>query len=116
MREHTHTPGPWHLSDDVISGEVIGCRNILDSIGGGIACTDGLEDDDEDMANARLIAAAPAMLEANKVSLMALCMLLEHVRNANAVKDIEFAIEANRAAIARATGVLPRTGPRRGER
>ncbi len=51
-----HTAGPWIASDNA------GCRNITaESLGYEIAYTTGIHDDAEDEANARPIAAAPAM-------------------------------------------------------
>lgn len=55
-----HTPGPWH-----ISSEGIGCRHVRSvPVGTSICWTDGLSQDNEDDANANLIAAAPDLLEA----------------------------------------------------
>ena len=51
-----HTPGPWRM--DVEAEGVQGCRSIF-ADEQGICTTDGLYDDAEDLANARLIAAAP---------------------------------------------------------
>lgn len=71
-----HTPGPWRIED-----EVSGCKTILadiqpDQASGlddevfhchrEIGYTPGLSDESEDLANARLIASAPAMLESMK--------------------------------------------------
>jgi len=65
-----HTPGPWYASLPRQCSS--GCRRIRTEKGrrhGGyfgteLAHTDGLADDDEDKANARLIAAAPDLLSA----------------------------------------------------
>lgn len=67
MSESTqsHTPGPWKLDDQP------GCRPIKGGKSGKhkqaqyteVAWTVGLWDDDEDRANARLIAAAPEMYD-----------------------------------------------------
>lgn len=54
----THTSGDWQF--DV---EESGCRAIVAG-GAEIAFTTGLSDDDEDLANARLMVAAPDMLAA----------------------------------------------------
>ena len=60
-----HTPGPWRL----IVGEY-GCKRIGPSRPGHqrgireVCATVGLFDEDQDSANARLIAAAPELLEA----------------------------------------------------
>ena len=68
----SHTPGPWY--DWLPHGCDGGCRTIRTEEGRArgsyhgaeIAYTCGLADDDEDKANARLIAAAPDLLEALK--------------------------------------------------
>jgi hypothetical protein len=57
--------------------------------------------------DARLIAAAPESHEANKLSLTVLCAIraagvLSH--DTNILRDLDSAISANRAAIAKATG------------
>jgi hypothetical protein len=56
--------GPYRLTDEGASGDVLGCREILDASGEVIAATAGMSDDDEDLANARLMAASWAMREA----------------------------------------------------
>jgi hypothetical protein len=64
--EHKFTPGPWKFDN------VAGCRPIKGGKRGThkqaqyrtFASTYGLYDDKEDEANARLIAAAPELLEA----------------------------------------------------
>ena len=65
-----HTPGPW-----VVHEKNYGCKEIgtfVDTSGGQCrkfcshAQTDGLNNEAEDLANAKLIAAAPALLEAAK--------------------------------------------------
>lgn len=56
-------------------------------------------------ANARLISASPEMHEANKSSLMVLCAIRgAHLWSRNMLADIDFAIEANRAALAKVKG------------
>jgi hypothetical protein len=51
----THTPGPWHVTED----------GHIDSSFGAIAEIVGVDNpDDETLPNARLIAAAPDLLEA----------------------------------------------------
>jgi len=58
----THTPGPWHIGDTNKNHPAI----VYASDGWVIANTSGVicRTDDEESANARLIAAAPGMLEA----------------------------------------------------
>jgi hypothetical protein len=59
-------------------------------------------------AEARIIAAVRESHEANKASLMVLCAIRDAQSwHENMLKDIDFAIEANRAAIAKATGAAP---------
>ena len=59
MQEIKHTPGPWHIDFD-------DCEADIHSGFGMVAKTmgHGKEQDDEGRANARLIAAAPELLEA----------------------------------------------------
>lgn len=59
--------GPFKLDEEAEG--VIGCRDILDANGNGVASTHGLADDKEDLANARLLAAAPELLEALRLAL-----------------------------------------------
>lgn len=65
-----HTPGPW----DYRKG--LGCKDIGPRLSRqsiqGIASTWGLSDDKEDEANARLIAAAPDLLDAADRALVTL--------------------------------------------
>lgn len=76
-----HTPGPWHLWGRAEPSQVIGCN------GGFVAQTVGGNDE----ANARLISAAPELLEA--------CLLARHIcEDGNALQQL---IDA---AIAKATG------------
>jgi hypothetical protein len=66
----SHTPGPWYVW--LPRGSDAGCRTIRTEKGrthGGyhgteLATTNGLSDDAEDAANARLMAAAPELLAA----------------------------------------------------
>lgn len=60
MSEHKHTPGPWgnHLVDDTVV--VIPRRPLSQQIS---VLGQSEVADDEDYANARLIAAAPELLE-----------------------------------------------------
>lgn len=61
-----HTPGPWHIK------YYLDCQHIVSNEGLGRSVASNDRNDDEDDANAKLIAAAPDMLEALKVALIAL--------------------------------------------
>lgn len=102
-----HTPGPWVM--DVEAETVEGARTIsMVNLAGrgpgiGIASTHGLHDDAEDLANARLIAAAPELLEA----LVAAESALNKIRvccHHTAWDATGPAVIAARAAIAKAAG------------
>lgn len=97
-----HTLGPWIVmpppkgmrapdDDDRI---IVAANQLVPAI--------VYEFGDEGRANASLIAAAPTMHEANKFSLLALIAvrsLISPAEHPNLLKDIDCAIEANRAAI-----------------
>lgn len=58
MQEFKGTPGPWHVSNE-------GCMLIRDDAGLSIVAKYvGYTNDEEELANARLIAAAPELLVA----------------------------------------------------
>ena len=59
----THTPGPWCLQEslnDFYGQEIIGGRRIIAET----CIDDAVQETEEDLANARLIAAAPDLLSA----------------------------------------------------
>jgi hypothetical protein len=100
-----HTPGPWNLEDE----ETMGCRTIVttadidlsDGRSREVCTTHGLANDQEDEANACLIAAAPDLLAAvksRKAELDALKWGQPFPGRPHAVMD------AAEAAIAKATG------------
>lgn len=62
-----HTPGPWEILTD---SELEGCKDIGPPNGNreGLVFTAGLSNEQEDLANARLIAAAPDLLAAAELS------------------------------------------------
>jgi len=83
VSEMKHTPGPWHPAHD----QVVTDNDSL------ICSLSGLRGPGYTQANARLIAAAPELLEALRGLLNALPSATTHP-----------AISAARAAIAKATG------------
>ncbi len=100
-----HTPGPWYSW--LPNGCDSGCRTIRTEKGrtqGGyrgteIASTFGLADDDEDAANARLLAAAPDLLAA----LEQLCDACDqHAQDGNPFRDARYPqMEKARVTIAK---------------
>lgn len=100
-----HTPGPWFHATS--QGQV---GSVEDGHGNVVAQTQQITPNDHARRNAdaRLIAAAPDGHEANKAALMVLCAL-ERANDwhPNTEKDIAFAIEACRAAIAKAEEAKP---------
>ena len=97
MNDTKFTPGPWAV-EMMPSGRITVTAGQLFVAG-----------DDNDVGlgvdDAHLIAAAPDSHEANKVSLLVLCALEKaNDWHPNMAKDIAFAIEANRTALAKATG------------
>jgi len=96
-----HTPGPWWLDDDgfVASGSGDTYTTVADP-----HCGD--RDIDERESNARLIAAAPELLDALVSLLNVEGAALHGARLPGFVGlDVAYHFEAARAAIARATGV-----------
>ena len=93
---HTHTPGPWHIGKRAADVAIYGPK------GQEVAKILGFfNDDEENKANARLISAAPELLEA-------LEGLLHGSRKVTSQEDWnaerEEASATARAAIAKATG------------
>ena len=89
-----HTPGPWPLDEEALT--VAGCREI-----GGIAQTNGLADDDEDLANALILSASVDMFEAG-TDLVARAITGEAPSGFALIPNDAFS--AFSAAIAKATG------------
>lgn len=90
----THTPGPWEVS------EGRGFRSIKASDGGHVIASDQGEFTGNWEANARLIAAAPDLLEAAKHTLS----VLEGTGTKIEGRENFIGIPALRAAIAKAEG------------
>lgn len=98
--ENKHTPGPWHVFDnrtdksfDRYDVARIGVGSKLDSDVANCYGFASERTDEEVLANARLIAAAPDMLAA-----------LQEIVARNEIQHW-FNLDQARAAIARATGV-----------
>lgn len=99
MSESKHTPGPWRIFETDHGSKIIG---IGSEDGAGVADAGfGLwgGDSDEARANARLVAAAPELLEALKYLVMH-CKGLDRFEG----NPINEAIRAGREAIAKAEG------------
>lgn len=101
MKEAKHTPGPWQTDrNNVHSGQIATVHHCLNNDWVEIWSPDAFAETEEmQEANARLIAAAPELLDAleDLVSFMNLAPELANY-------DIEVELEDARAAIAKATG------------
>jgi hypothetical protein len=88
------TPGPWTLSEDEDRIHAVNCPDD----GGDIICEfpDALASNERWLVNARLIAAAPDLLEA--------LVAIDLARHTDAPCDWEKATRLSDAAIAKATG------------
>lgn len=111
-----HTPAPWYIVDAINGDWPTGCEICIDDVEGGNPATDYCiasavhGDPDTLIANARLIAAAPELLEAlrnalelsNKVGAVLKC--LEAGDTKHAVRDAKEAIvflrELNKSSLA----------------
>ena len=94
MKEHDYTPGPWHVSNE---GKLV----IRDDEWLVPVATAGYATNDEELATAKLIAAAPDLLKE-------LQKLREYVINVCDVDEedchIEHPLMSSRAAISKALG------------
>lgn len=104
-----HTPGPWKVSQNV-------SRHVVGPNGGIVTCGeltwDGPGSSAVADANARLIAAAPELLEALRrmevaANTVAYCHDKHRGNFAAALSEMESDAEAARAVIAKATGSVP---------
>jgi hypothetical protein len=86
-----HTPGPWHTLTVYADHEVRTSESQLVAVVSALRC--------ESEENARLIAAAPDLLEA-----LELCLSIVRLQNGNRHSDINEIIGTARSAIAKATG------------
>ncbi|HEX5499834.1 MAG TPA: hypothetical protein VFX03_11425 [Thermomicrobiales bacterium] len=96
MAEPRHTPGPWHVgTNDGLSVEIYTDRESAFSP----ASVHNGGNDVEALANARLVAAAPALLDACE------CFLEASEGPARGLFDLENARALMRAAVEMAKGV-----------
>jgi hypothetical protein len=79
-----HTPGPWTMRTCYTNGEPVEYAIEQNGPVATVHCT--VENDAEDHANARLIAAAPAMLEALRTALVHLPGLV-HPADVKQIRD-----------------------------
>lgn len=102
MSEKKHTPGPWSASCAEQGWVVEDANgNLIANIG-----QDDIESGDNCSEDARLIAAAPELLEALQYALPYLEAFIPHPRNgvnADCSVDVN-CVDRARAAIAKATG------------
>jgi hypothetical protein len=97
-----HTPGPWHIG--MKPGPI-----IYGPSGEQVACLfPAMLDNQENKANARLIAAAPALLEALQETLRVLVTPQGFPdKNKGRTQEQQDAFDQSRQAIAQATGEQP---------
>lgn len=106
-----HTKGPWTVSHGCLPGDSgfsIGSDNAASKNVKITAecwpCTIVSEEHRQELfANAKLIAAAPDLLDALQEANEVLCMVSFVVKNRPEKKDVNHAIDRARAAIAKAT-------------
>lgn len=100
-----HTPGPWHLR---YNGKHDGDRSVVGRSRDICAMDGGPSDDMETLANARLIAAAPELLEACKAGLAMLetarRYFPESARNSDTFSLLNVTANTIKPAIAKAEG------------
>lgn len=104
MSESKHTPGPWEIVRTEPSSHGVGRFKI---ISGQWSVAETFCGINEEEANARLIAAAPDLLEACEASLNALVGIIEsdyQTRSNPRPADNDPAVVLLRAAIAKAKG------------
>lgn len=106
MEEMKHTPGPWRIGTAPPNGEqTIGTiRGMMVAV-----ATTGVGMEEETLANARLIAAAPELLEALKLAANALDKMgdmpdSDVSPHAWFSLDCENIVENSKSLIAKATG------------
>ena len=101
MKETKHTPGPWELGEPTSQLEFgVYATDKISGIKYFLANAEGHMRYKESLANARLIAAAPELLEA----------LQAFVKYADDVNDDSPELDRARSAIAKATGQQQKGG------
>lgn len=99
MSETKHTPGPWHWQKARTQSHLHSADNFL-----GISIM--IPEDEADVANAQLIAAAPELLAELKASNDLLFLLLNYFEPRHELQQINTQRENNIMAIAKAEGKL----------
>lgn len=90
-----HTPAPWNVKPGTNVFYITGYKGYLAKIIG---------DTIEDQANARLIAAAPALLEACQMVVRLVDAMVNNEANARAMPSFDNGLKQIESAIALATG------------
>jgi hypothetical protein len=108
MTERKHTPGPWEAYDAAAYGTLITCGSLTGQ-GHRIAYVHLYRDLSVETyaANARLIAAAPELLEALEAVLYWAELIAGDTTDKEAAANEEASIALARAAITKATGDKP---------
>lgn len=106
MDKQAHTPGPWEVRNGcnvIAPNEHVPLTNVaIIAVTGGLSGRDTIE---RDTANARLIAAAPALLEAAKFGLsVAESWMRSELEGTDQFDAAMARLDPIRAAIAKATG------------
>lgn len=102
MTNATHTPGPWAFTADMYGLDNMRVFGVNDATGNGIANC-GYDGRGECKANARLVAAAPDLLETLETLLEGTCEALSFL-DRETVKHLKPLIDNAEAAIAKAKG------------
>jgi len=93
---HAMTPGPWAVADtfppDIIAGASGGCSVV-------VACLNEMDTEGQAEANARAIAAVPALVEAVRKA----AQYTEHPINSS---DMRYAVQALCVAALKSAGVV----------
>ncbi len=94
-----HTPGDWYVSHNELTSDSLPGRNTIATMAAWLPHAE-----EEQRANARLIAAAPCLLEALRMMTSHYCNLVRSGDAGNWEPDAEPEVMQARAAIAKAEG------------
>ncbi len=92
----THTPGPWEISSDENGSLDVCAENAGDMLANLGDCVNA-------DANARLVAAAPDLLEALRTALDVLAHAQHFYSGGHSLENFRIAIDGAESAIAKAT-------------